>query len=129
MHKKDFQSWCDLKVEINNEVNRPNILVREIRWCSIGHNIGSEIDGKGELFARPVLILKIISSHTCLVLPMTHSKKEGRHIVEIDFQDEKVKIRLDQIKIVDLKRLKSKIGRLSEGKFEAVNKSAKDFLF
>ena len=129
MHKKDFQSWCDLKVEINNEVNRPNVLVREIRWCSIGHNIGSEIDGKGELFARPVLILKIISSHTCLVLPMTHSKKEGRHIVEIDFQDEKVKIRLDQIKIVDLKRLKSKIGRLSEGKFEAVNKSAKDFLF
>lgn len=129
MHKKDFQGWCDLKVEINNEPKRPNVLVREIRWCSVGHNIGSEIDGKGDLFARPVLILKIISSHTCLVLPMTHSKKEGKHVVEIDFQDEKVKIRLDQIRVIDLKRLKSKIGRLSEGKFEAINKLAKEFLF
>ena len=47
----------------------PTIKERDIWWCSIGVNIGDEIDGKNELFHRPVLILKKFSSELCLVAP------------------------------------------------------------
>lgn len=129
MHKKDFSNWIKLKESIDKEIKRPNVLTREIRWCSLGHNVGSEIDGKGDLFARPAVILKIISNHTCLVLPLTHSEKIGRHILEFEFMGEKNKARLDQVRIIDLKRLKGKIGRISENKFKDIKNSAQDFLF
>lgn len=129
MHKKEFSSWINLKQKIDEEVRRPNIKIREVRWCSIGHNIGSEIDGKGDLFARPVLILKIVSSNTCFVLPLTHSDKEGKYMLEFSFKNENIKARLDQVRIVDTKRIKSKIGEMPLQKFIFIKDKTKEFLF
>ena len=128
MHEKDFEGWSKVKEAIN-ETHRPNVNVRDVRWCAIGHNIGSEIDGKGEAYARPVLVLKFISNNTCLVLPLTHSNKTGAHMLPLSFKDEDINARLDQIKIVDTKRLKTKIGRLSEDKVEAALDAVKSFIF
>lgn len=86
MHKKDILKWSKLKLEIDGEIARPNVKKAEVRWCALGHNVGSEIDGKGDLFARPILILKIVSNHTCLCLPLTHSEKMGKHIFELEFK-------------------------------------------
>ena len=129
MHKKDFSTWVKLKEKLDLEIKRPNIKIREVRWCAIGHNIGSEIDGKGELFARPVIILKIISSNTCLVLPLTHSEKTGKYMLEFHFKNENIRARLDQVRIVDTKRIKSKIGELPSIKFELIKEKTKEFLF
>ena len=106
MHKKDFSSWIILKEKLDNEMGRPNIKVKEVRWCAIGHNVGSEIDGKGELFARPVIILKIVSTNTCLILPLTNSSKAGAFTFDFNFKGKDIKARLDQVRIVDLKRIR-----------------------
>lgn len=129
MHKKDFSTWLELKAEIDNEVNRPTVRKGEIRWCAIGHNIGSEIDGKGTLFARPVLVLRMLSPNTCFVLPLTHSTKVGSFVFPFDFQGEKIKARLDQPRVVDLKRIKTKLGELSDNKFNDISQAAESFLF
>ena len=129
MHKKDFSSWIILKEKLDNEMGRPNIKVKEVRWCAIGHNVGSEIDGKGELFARPVVILKIVSTNTCLILPLTNSSKAGAFTFDFNFKGKDIKARLDQVRIVDLKRIKSKVGELPILKFESIKKAARDFLF
>ena len=128
-HIKEFLTWIKLKEEIDKESNRPSVRAREIRWCAIGHNIGSEIDGKGDLFARPVIILKMISTNTCLILPLTHSSKEGKYMLEFEFKKELIKARLDQVRIVDIKRLRSKLGELPSEKFEMIRNKTKDFLF
>jgi mRNA interferase MazF len=129
MHKKDILNWSTLKIELDTEVHRPNVKTAQVRWCALGHNVGSEIDGKGTLYARPVVIIKIVSNHTCLVLPLTHSEKTGKHIHEFEFKGEHVKARLDQARIVDLKRIKDKVGEISEVKFLEIKLRSKEFLF
>ncbi|MFA5871014.1 MAG: hypothetical protein WC842_03995 [Candidatus Paceibacterota bacterium] len=57
-YKKDFDSWNIQKKKINTREKVIFCNIREIWWCSLGVNIGSEEDGKNELFERPVLILK-----------------------------------------------------------------------
>ena len=55
--KKDFDKWNERKKALND---RERILFnpREIWWCSFGVNIGSEQDGSGDNFERPVIIIK-----------------------------------------------------------------------
>ena len=129
MHTKDFQAWMVLKEEVDNERQRPAARQGEIRWCALGHNIGSEIDGKGTLFARPALILRQLSPNTCFILPLTHSKKTGNFVHEFEFQGEQIKARLDQARVVDLKRIKGKVGELSERKLRDIANRAAAFLF
>lgn len=129
MHKKDFRSWIALKEAIDRETERPGVRKGEIRWCAIGHNVGSEIDGKGTLFGRPVIVLQQLSPNTAFVLPLTHSAKAGAFVYEFEFQGEQIKARLDQARVVDLKRLKAKVGELSTPKLEELKRRAIAFLF
>lgn len=50
MHKKDILKWSKLKLEIDGEIARPNVKKAEVRWCALGHNVGSEIDGRQRRF-------------------------------------------------------------------------------
>ena len=59
---KDYQEWMPIKATINNELRRPTYRDGDIFWVCIGENVGFEQDGKGSLFARPVLVLKKFSS-------------------------------------------------------------------
>ena len=85
--KKEFDLWNKRKKEINREV--PNFYhEREIRWCSLGINIGFEQDGTNKTYRRPVLIIKGFSRQVCLIVPLTTSAKKnpyhisGKSIVE-----------------------------------------------
>ena len=52
--KKDFDRWNIEKKRADAE--QPRLYtVREIWWCRIGVNIGTEQDGRGKLFLRPVM--------------------------------------------------------------------------
>ena len=128
MHQKDFEGWSKLKEKINDSV-RPNVSVRDVRWCAIGHNVGSEMDGKGYAYARPVVILKFVSNNTCLVIPLTHSQKAGTHMYKMSFKNEIIHARLDQVKIIDTKRLKTRLGTLSDIKFNDLKDAVKLYLF
>lgn len=63
---KDFDSWNKLKKRVNYAFReRDRAKEREIWWCLIGHNIGSEQDGSYERFERPVIILKRFNEKWC----------------------------------------------------------------
>jgi mRNA interferase MazF len=56
---KRFTDWHNLKIKIHNSKSEPVwYKERDIWWVSIGHNIGTEEDGKGKYFNRPVLVIK-----------------------------------------------------------------------
>jgi hypothetical protein len=64
-----------------------------------------------------------------MVLPLTHTNKTGKHIFEFSFKGESTKARLDQVRIIDIKRIKGKIGRVSDFSFQIIKNKTKEFLF
>jgi len=122
--EKDFIEWHKVKRNIHKRGERPFYHEREIWWCSVGENIGFEMDGKGEDFARPVLIIKGFSKEVFLCVPITTKPKIGKYYVDINFGDGKTrKAILSQIRLVDSKRLQEKITTLDEPHFKEIKRA------
>ena len=123
--EKDFDRWNELKKKIN--VRNPiYVSERDIWFCSVGLNIGSEQSGKHELFERPVLVIKKVTSNTFIGVPLTSNKKKGSWYVEIKSTDSSAII--SQVKLFDTRRLARKIGVISIEEFEIIKKKLKDYI-
>ncbi|MEI6022372.1 MAG: type II toxin-antitoxin system PemK/MazF family toxin [bacterium] len=118
--EKDFDSWNSIKQDI--EKNKKSLYAnqREVWWCSIGINVGSESCGKNELFERPVLILKVIQKELLLVVPLSTKDKDSKYHIDISFSDTKSFAQLEHIKTISSKRLSRKVGRIPKPMFEKV---------
>ena len=67
-----FIDWNNLKYElITIKSPPPNFNERDIWWCSIGVNVGYEVNGKNGPFERPVLIIKKYNNDMFFGLPLT----------------------------------------------------------
>ncbi len=53
--QKDFPGWHRQKEQLHAQHQTPTFQEREIWWCSVGMNIGHEMDGKNQFYNRPVL--------------------------------------------------------------------------
>ena len=69
---KDFDAWNQVKKETEYELSR-FYTVREVWWCRLGVNVGTEQDGKGMLYVRPCVILRGFGPHAFLIVPLTTS--------------------------------------------------------
>lgn len=118
--EKDFDTWNLLKKQIDTRSNTPFANKRDIWWCSLGLNIGSEEDGKNELFERPVLVLTVFSKTMIRVAPLTSTSREDAHHVPIFYNERQGSVILSQIKTISTKRLSRKLARLPVSQFEHV---------
>lgn len=100
----------------------------DVWWCAIGINIGDESFGKGEVFRRPVLIVKKLSSNLCVVLLMTSKQKFGTWFFNITLNNEIVCVMLYQIRTLDKKRFQLKIGELDISIFDLIKEKLKTLL-
>ena len=126
--QKDFNGWNDVKIETNAEEPR-RYTVRELWWCRIGVNVGSEQDGKGEEYSRPCLILRGFGPDGCLVIPLTTSVREHPLRIAIgEVEGQQARANLSQIRVIDTRRLVRKIGFLDKDAFDRIRKAAKDIL-
>jgi mRNA interferase MazF len=126
---KDFDRWNKDKKILDAKIHGQTYRVRDIWWCAIGLNVGSEQDGKNEYFRRPVLIIKGISRELCLIAPLTTSDYEHPYRINIgSITGKKSKVILSQIKVIDTKRLITKIATLDKQTFELIKKSIRDML-
>jgi mRNA interferase MazF len=115
--EKDFDNWNKLKKEL--EINQTKIFanVRDIWWCSIGLNVGTELCGKNEFFERPILVMKVFNKDTIKVVPLTSKEKSGKYFFELNFNGIKSYASLSQIKTISTRRLSRKISRLDKQQF------------
>lgn len=127
MYFKDFDKWNEVKKQINNKDGEIYIRAGEIRWVSFGVNVGSEIDGKGESFTRPALILHVVGSHLALVVPLSTKIKEVAGYVPFDWKGTKTALCMHQIKVVSQKRILSRKGRISQSKLKAIKDGVSRF--
>lgn len=69
--------WTKRKVRhyIREDAGTKYFREKEVWWVAMGKNIGFEINGKNDLFERPVLILQAYSKETCFILPLSSKIK------------------------------------------------------
>lgn len=112
---KKFKTWIDLKSKLHNVTAKPPFISEgEVWWCSLGENIGSEINGKSELFSRPVLVFKKLSRENFFGIPMTSQIKNGTWYVKIVVGGKESCAILAQARNLSVKRLSTKLYELDE---------------
>lgn len=126
--EKNFDGWNKVKKKTNDELPRL-YTVREIWWCRLGVNVGSEQDGRGEWYVRPCVIVRGFGSDACLVVPLTTSTREHPLRIMVGVIDGKeARANLSQLRVIDTRRLERKIGFLEKEYFTKLRKAAKGLL-
>lgn len=122
---KDFDRWNEIKKRTDGEEPRL-YTVREIWWCRLGVNVGSEQDGSGTSFLRPVVIVRAFGANTCLVVPLTASERKHRLRVPVGkVKDKNASALISQLRVIDTRRLVEKIGFLGKDEFADIRKAVK----
>lgn len=117
----NFCDWNDKKIKINNyrEFQHPN--EKEIWWCRIGVNIGSEVYGKGFEYTRPVLVINSEGGECCICIPLSSKIKNTKYSCVIRTEDGKLHTALVfQVRSIDKRRLKEKMYDLSTEEYVKV---------
>ncbi len=86
----------------------------------MGENVGSEINGKSDLFSRPVLILKKLAHGFYFVVPTTTQLRQGSWYVAFRQHDRDMVACLHQARVIDYRRLSSRLGKIDSDDFANV---------
>lgn len=117
---KTFDDWNVVKKDLDSKVLLPSFKEREIWWCSIGINIGFEMDGKHEVFHRPVLVIRKFNKSTFYGLPLSSKIKDNEFYHQFVVKGQVSSALLTQLRVFDSKRLTRKIGYIEQEKFEEI---------
>ena len=107
---KKLTAWNSVKQALHQQQRIVRIKEGEIWWCSIGENIGTEINGKGNRFSRPILIYRKLGSFQFLGIPLTSQEKNGSWYVNFRFQGKEQYASLNQIRTESIYRLQERMG-------------------
>jgi|SRR3989338_5296187 len=117
--KKDFQKWHKVKEKIDNAPVRIFFHERDVWWCSIGVNVGFEQDGKGDNFARPIVVFKKFNNEVFWGIPLSTKIKKGKFYVPVEMEDQLPRVAIiSQLRLIDGKRLYQKFGIINEADYK-----------
>ena len=119
---KNYTIWHNKKQELDGRMIVPNFSERDIWWCSLGLNIGYEEDGKNENFERPVCVLKKFNKDIFIGLPLTSTRKDNKYYYPYVLHNTPGTIILSQARLMSVKRLQRRLGRIGKGKFSDLKK-------
>lgn len=135
MINTNFDKWNELKQAINSTTTRKSPHKGKIYWVSIGQNIRCEIYGKGENFARPVIILSKIQIgkiDSFVGIPLSSKITNKKGFMYYKFTDTKGKKQvalLAQIRVFDSKRIiKHFSANIPKSDFENIKQVLKNIL-
>ncbi len=74
--EKKFNEWNQCKKSLDVLANAPDCHEREIWWCSIGVNVGSEQLSQTSDFSRPVLVVRKFTRDIFWGIPLTTKTKD-----------------------------------------------------
>lgn len=109
---KDFDSWNILKKKIETRQFHSDSFPQEgeVWMNNVGQNIGSEQDGTGESFSRPVLVIKKFNTKIFWIIPLSTKQKNLYFYYNFtDQNQEKVSAILAQLKLSSRKRFERRM--------------------
>ena len=115
---KLLQKWMKIAERLNASKTLHNFKEGEVWWAAVGKNIGIEINGKGDGFARPVLIYKKLSRQGFMGIPLISQKHGGDWYMRIWLGKKDNRLVLSQAKVMSALRLYRKMGRISKKELE-----------
>lgn len=119
---KQFDFWNRKKKGLDHKIMTDSFYYheREVWWCSVGVNVGVEIDGKNNDFERPVLVVKKFNTHMFWGIPLTSKFKEHRYMLRIEHEAGTSYANLSQLRLFSSKRMLRKIGMISQDSFHQI---------
>ena len=123
-----FDKWNEIKKDL--DIKKKNVIPkeREVYWASIGENVGFEQNGKGDIFSRPVLILKRFSKNLFYGIPLSTKVKDGSFFYSFTFLNNPSNALLVQGRLFDTKRLENRMGMINKTDFDNIKKSIRKLL-
>jgi len=121
MHEeKQFRIWINLKESLHNMNRLRAIHEGDIWWCALGENIGVEINGKNEVFSRPVLIFRKLSRYGFMGVPLTSQLHTGDWYVPFIFKGKTEVAALAQARVMSVARLYKRMGTIPDSDFVTI---------
>ena len=128
--EKDFDEWNNQKKKIQASTEKKLFPKEAEVWMSVlGKNIGFEQNGSGDMFSRPVLVIKKFNNHMFWVVPLsTKQKSFDFYYNYIDPNGNAVSVILAQMKLISIKRFERKLYDIGGEKFLSIRKKLGTFL-
>jgi mRNA interferase MazF len=124
-----FAHWTKKKIHIHASDIRNFPRERQIWWASLGQNIGVEVNGKNEMFERPVLVIKRYSEDASLVVPISSAIREDiYHVSFINHKGENNAVNLSQVRSISSKRFIRKIGKMSVLDYSGIKERLREII-
>lgn len=107
-----------------------NIYFKEwdIWWISIWLNIKSESFWKWEHFRRPILVLKKLSSNSCIAIPLSTKIKKWTWFCSYNLHWVEYTALLYQIRMLDKNRFRKKVWQIDEKDFQEIKNRLKELM-
>ena len=126
---KQFEEWNTRKQSLqNNEKPYIKFHARDVWGCSYGINIGSEQDGVGDNFERLCVVVKKLSGSTFVALPLSTKEKLPDFQVKVVVKDKIGYVLLDQVRVLDVKRMLRKVSYIDNAEFEIIRLRLRELL-
>ncbi len=127
---KQFDLWNIRKQEVHLRTKSPRLVERQIWWCFLGCNVGSEEDGKHEHFERPVIIFRIFSENTFWAIPLTTKKWPDESRIHYTFECNGIvrAAEIHQMRLLSSRRLDRYIDTVSFQDFQRIRKYVSDLV-
>lgn len=128
---KKFDEWNEVKKDAEESNRVIGIKQRGIFWAKIGENVGFEQNGKGDNFARPVLIIKKLTKELFLGIPLTSSiREDSNYFHPFEYHNAangqvKNTALILQMKAFSIKRLMNRTGIMDKQNFEVILEKGK----
>ena len=122
----EFEVWCKLKTKVDSKEKIIGFKERNIAFIHMGRNIGMEQNGKGDLFLRPVIVVKRLNRRLFFGIPMTSKEKSGSFFLPIAYthkgREYKSTAILAQAKVFDAARIRYLKGMIRIEDFKQLKK-------
>lgn len=121
---QEYDRWNIVKKETSQNKRKLGIKIREVFWVKLGQNIGDEEYGKGEIFSRPVIVIRQLTGDLFLGVPLTSTLKNDDYFHKFAFETKKGIIEnsamILQLRTFSKKRITDKIGKISIDEFKKI---------
>lgn len=114
--KKDFDRW-NVEKQALDVRKGADCHEREIWWCSIGVNVGSEQHSQTSDFSRPVIIIRKFTRDIFWAVPLTSKLKKLPFRFRVAANDIENEALIMQMRAYDKRRLVRKIGVVEKAIF------------
>lgn len=118
--EKHFEEWIVVKSDLHGKGVLRDITDGDVYWCAVGENVGVEINGKSETFARPVVVLKKLSKYGFMGVPLTSQEHNGSWYAPFVFKNRQEYAVLAQARVFSVSRLYKKMGTLPDSDLQTI---------